>query len=62
MWLMILISNKWYAKNYGGEATLRYNIDEVFEHVNNGNIVCIADDLEWWCSEMKINESDVIIE
>lgn len=61
MYLLILMSGKWYAKDYGGESTLRYNIDEVFEHVRNGNVVCVTDDLETWCDEMDVKENTIII-
>lgn len=58
MWLLILMSGKWYAREYD---CLSDNIDDVFEHVNNANVVCIADDLEWWCDEMDVERSEVII-
>lgn len=59
--MMILMSDVWYAKDYVTESTLRYCMDEVFERVNNGTIVCIANDLDTWCDEMCIDHENVVI-
>ncbi len=60
MWMIILMSDVWYAKDYVTESTLRYCMKEVFEHVNNGTVVCITDDLDTWCNEMNIDRENVV--
>lgn len=61
MWLLILMSSKWHAKDYDTEDDLRVAMADVFEHVYTGNVVSITDDLECWCDEMQINQENVII-
>lgn len=60
MWLMILMSGKWYARDYGSEDALRDDMDDAFILINEGTVVSICDDLESWCSEMGIEQDDVI--
>ncbi len=51
-----LMSGKWYAVDYGDEDNLRYNgLDNMFEHIRSGSVVCVTDDLETWCDEMEID-------
>ncbi len=61
MWMMILMSGKWYGRQYIDEEHLRDEINNVFAHVNNGEVVSIADDLWTWCDEMQVDEDDVVI-
>jgi hypothetical protein len=56
------MSGKWYAVDYVEESGLRYNgLDNLFEHVKGGNVVCVTDDLETWCDEMDVEQDEVII-
>lgn len=61
MWLLIKMSGKWYAVNHVDEDGLRDHLDNVFDHVNDGNVICIADDLESWCNEMDVQQDEVTI-
>lgn len=61
MWMLILIGSTWYAKEYAGENHLREELGSVFDHVNNGNVVSICDDLDTWCDEMEIHIDSVVV-
>lgn len=61
MWMMILMSGKWYAWEYDGENHLREIMDIVFDYVNNGKVVSIADDLDTWCDVMNMDKENVIV-
>jgi hypothetical protein len=50
---------KWYARDYVDQANLDQN--NMFEHISNGNVVSLADDLDTWCDEMNIDIKDVIL-
>lgn len=59
MWLLILMSGKWYAVDHVDEDGLRDHLDDLFAHVNNGEVICVTDDLETWCGEMNVEQSEV---
>lgn len=61
MWMMILMSNKWYAKDLGNANGLHDALDDIIRFANEGTVVSICDDLETWCGEMNVNLSDVIM-
>lgn len=62
MWMMILMSGKWYARDCGSEDELREDhLDDAFTFVNEGTIVVICDDLETFCDEMGVDQADVVI-
>ena len=61
MWKLVLISGTWYAVQYNDEDELTLDIDDaVFEHVRNGNVVALADDLERFADEMNILVDDIV--
>ena len=61
MWLLVLMSGKWYAVDHVDEDGFRETgVDNLCEHVIGGSIVCVADDLESWCDEMQIDIENVI--
>lgn len=53
----VKISNKWYCKTLAGVYSESQWIQE---HVDEGNIVALGDDIEWFCHEMGVNEDDII--
>ena len=59
MWMMTLMSGKW----YGCENRLRTrkNMNDAFAFINEGTIVPICDDLETWCDELGVDMKDVVI-
>ena len=62
MWLLVLMSSKWYAVDYVDADGLRDDgLDNMFEHVKGGNVVSVTDDLESWCDEMDVDQDEVII-
>jgi len=63
MWMMILLGGKWYAREYDGEDHLRetQGMDNLFAHVNNGEVVCVSDDLETFCDEMDVDKDNVVV-
>ena len=61
MWKLVYMTKKWYAVKYDCSEDLLLEIeDAVFEHVNQGTIVALSDDLEWFADEMEINVNDII--
>ena len=61
MWLMTLMSNRWYARKYDSEEDLRNDLDDVsFIDKDEGNVVSICVDLESWCDEMGVELADVV--
>lgn len=61
MWMMILMSGRWYAKEFDGEEHLRDSMDEVFIHVGEGTVVCFTDDLETFCDELRVLVDNIVI-
>lgn len=61
MWLMILMSSRWHAKEYESEEDLRDDLDDAFIFVNEGTVVAICDDLETFCDEMGVEMEDIVI-
>lgn len=61
MWMMILLNEKWYGREYDGEGHLREDMDNLFAYVNNGEVISIFDDLDTWCDEMDVDREDIII-
>lgn len=63
MWMMMLVGGKWYGLEYDGESHLRegQSMDKLFAHVNNGEVVCVSDDLGTFCMEMDVDQEDVVI-
>ena len=60
MWKLVLMSSKWYAVHYEDGDDLLLDIeDSVFEHVNQGTIIALSDDLETFADEMGIELSDI---
>ena len=56
-WRLTLMAGKWYANSY---TDLQFEVDAIEDHTENGMIICLSDDLERFCSEMKV-ELDTII-
>ena len=61
MWLLTLMSSKWYARKYDDEFDLRADLDDAFVFVNEGTVISICDDLETWCDEMDVNIETVTV-
>ena len=61
MWMMIFMSGKWYARDYGSEAALRSDMTDLFTFVGEGTVVSLCDDLETWCDEMNVEQADVVM-
>lgn len=60
MWMMILMSGKWYARCENRLRT-RKILNDAFTLINEGTIVSICDDLETWCDELGVDMKDVVI-
>ena len=62
MWKLVYLSKKWYGVKYDCAEDLLLEMEEaVFDHVNQGTIVALADDLEWFAEEMGLNVSDITV-
>ena len=62
MWKLVYMTKKWYAVKYADSDDLLLEIEEtVFDHVRQGTIVALADDLEWFADEMGIEVSDITV-
>ena len=64
MWLMILMSRQWYARKFDDITDLITDLIEYGdfdEHVNQGTVVSICDDLETWCDKMGVKQNNVIV-
>lgn len=62
MWLLILMSNKWYARDCVDEEGLRDNMKDILTLVNEGTIVAICDDWETFCDETGVQLDDIMPE
>ncbi len=61
MWMMILMSGKWYARDLGSEDGLRDALGDIITFANEGAVVSICDDLETFCDEMGVDIANVIM-
>ena len=62
MWLLVLMSGVWYAQDFVDEDGLRDDggLDNMFQHIENGNVVSLVDDLDTWCDEMDVHIDKVV--
>ncbi|KKL20326.1 hypothetical protein LCGC14_2456600 [marine sediment metagenome] len=51
MMMFIKMSSGWYGTEF--------DLDNMREHVNNGNIVAVAEDAETFAMEMEIDEDEI---
>lgn len=51
-WRLTLVANKWYANSY---TDLQFEVESIEGHTESGTIICLVDDLERFCSEMKVD-------
>ena len=56
IYLFIKMSGKWYGQEIDDVESAEENIQA---HVDNGNIVVLADDIETFAEEMGIEVSDI---
>ena len=61
MWLMILMSGIWHAKEYGCKEDLCDDLDDAFIFVNEGTVISICDDLETFCNEIGVEMENIVI-
>jgi len=58
VYTVVLMSRKWYAIEHDD---IREITEHISEHVDNGNIVAICDDLETFKDEMELDSEHLII-
>ena len=58
IYMFIKMSGKWYCKEVTNLFTEQSNIEA---HINNGEIVCLTDDIDGFAAEMEIEIDDIEI-
>ena len=63
MWLMILMTNRWYARQYDDfdDLTRESALEKIEDYVSQGTVVSICDDLDTWCDELGVSVDDVTV-
>ncbi len=56
LYMFIKMSSKWFCKKV---ESIYFEEANIKDHIENGNIVCFADDIEDFASEMEIEENDI---
>ncbi len=56
MFSLVKLSGKWYSLTI---EDVEDGMENIQEHVNNGDIVCLTDDLESFADEMGINKDEI---
>lgn len=59
MHYFVKMGNTWYATDF--ETLDTETIRDIQNHVEQGGVVMIGDDLEWLCAELNISLADVTI-
>jgi len=58
MFAFVKLSSKWYCREF---SSISFAASWAEEHVNNGDIVVFADDVEWFASEFELDIDDIEI-
>lgn len=57
MYMLVKMGNNWYATKISDVKSYKNDIQA---HVNNGNIVALCDDLEYFAHNMDVNQTNII--
>jgi len=56
MFSLVKLSGKWYSLTID---SVEDGMENIQEHIDNGNIVCLTDNIETFADEMGIDEEEI---
>jgi hypothetical protein len=56
MYAFVKMSSKWYCREF---SSIAFAATWAEEHVESGEIVVFADDVEWFASEMNVDQDEI---